>query len=103
MRTSRGAARRGTTGRSTATAPTRAATSTTTATGTSRSGRLPGTRRPGRAANWTYAGPASSGFGYSVTHGEYNGDGIDDLVVGESVFFSVVVERVFVFYGPAPR
>ena len=22
----------------------------------------------GRAANWTYAGPASSGFGYSVTH-----------------------------------
>ena len=55
----------------------------------------------GRAANWTYAGPASSGFGYSVTHGEYNGDGIDDLVVGESAFFSVVVERVFVFYGSA--
>ncbi len=55
----------------------------------------------GRVANWTFDGPTGTGFGWAITHGDYNDDGIDDLVVGESDIFGNAPssETLFVFFG----
>jgi hypothetical protein len=55
----------------------------------------------GGRQNWTNgAGLGDAGYGYSITHGDYNHDGIQDLVVGESYLnFGGSPETVRVFYG----
>jgi hypothetical protein len=56
----------------------------------------------GRNANWSYAaGIAGGGFGYSITHGRYNNDSYDDLVVGEAHEAASGIETVYVFFGSA--
>ncbi len=53
----------------------------------------------GPSANWTAMGAVSRGFGFSLAHGDYNADGIDDLVVGEGNPSMMAGETFYLFYG----
>src|SRR2546426_4896571 len=52
--------------------------------------------------NWSYSGSPGKGFGYALSHGDFNGDGIDDLVAGEFQLYNGTYtydESIYLFYG----
>src|SRR5690554_1429985 len=55
-------------------------------------------------ADWTFEGAqASSYHGISLTTGDFNGDGIDELVLSAQLFDSATLNdsgRVYIFHGP---
>ena len=58
------------------------------------------TTKDATGANTIITGESSSGFGYSMTAGDFNADGKTDLVVG-APGYSSNTGRIYVFYGTA--